>query len=70
MLMCAGIANAAPVRIVAIGASNTHRRYVGNEGTYLAQLLALLIASALLPRVLAVLDRQHRLEWPATINSP
>jgi hypothetical protein len=61
MLMCAGIAaNAAPVRMVAIGASNTHRWYVGNEGAYLAQLQALLIASALLPRVLAIQDFHRR----------
>jgi acyl-CoA thioesterase I len=44
-LMCAGIAaNAAPVRIVAIGASNTHGWYVGNQGAYPAQLEALLRA--------------------------
>ena len=35
---------AAPVRIVAIGASNTHRWYVGNAGAYPAQLQALLRA--------------------------
>jgi lysophospholipase L1-like esterase len=53
MLICAGIAaNAAPVRIVAIGASNTHGWYVSNQGAYPAQLEALLIASA-------VLDRRH-----------
>jgi acyl-CoA thioesterase I len=45
MLMCAGIAaNAAPVRIVAIGASNTHGWYVGNQGAYPAQLQDLLRA--------------------------
>jgi len=33
ILACASIvANAAPVRIVAIGASNTHGWYVGNQG--------------------------------------
>ena len=43
MLMCAGIgAHAAPLRIVAIGASNTHGWYVGNEGAFPAQLQALL----------------------------
>jgi acyl-CoA thioesterase I len=43
MLICAGIAaNAAPLRIVAIGASNTHGWYVGNEGAFPAQLQALL----------------------------
>jgi acyl-CoA thioesterase I len=43
MLICAGIAaNAAPVRIVTIGASNTHGCYVGNQGAYPAQLEALL----------------------------
>jgi acyl-CoA thioesterase I len=113
MLMCAGIAaNAAPVRIVAIGASNTHGWYVGNQGAYPAQLQDLLrargtdaritnagvpwarsikvivydeklplryytldfihwtreghavIAAALLPRVLAVLDGQRSDELP------
>ena len=45
VLMCAGIAaNAAPLRIVAIGASNTHGWYVGNQGAYPAQLEALLRA--------------------------
>jgi acyl-CoA thioesterase-1 len=43
--MCASIdANAAPLRIVAIGASNTHGWYVGNQGAYPAQLQALLRA--------------------------
>ena len=37
-------AQAAPVRIVAIGASNTHGWYVGNAGAYPAQLQALLRA--------------------------
>ena len=36
--------NAAPLRIVAIGASNTHGWYVGNQGAYPAQLQALLRA--------------------------
>jgi acyl-CoA thioesterase-1 len=45
MLMCAGIgAHAAPLRIVAIGASNTHGWYVGNQGAYPAQLETLLRA--------------------------
>jgi acyl-CoA thioesterase I len=35
-------ANAAPLRIVAVGASNTHGWYVGNRGAYPAQLQALL----------------------------
>jgi acyl-CoA thioesterase I len=44
-LMCArAAANAAPLRIVAIGASNTHGWYVGNQGAYPAQLQALLRA--------------------------
>ena len=44
-LMCASAAvNAAPLRIVAIGASNTHGWYVGNQGAYPAQLEALLRA--------------------------
>ena len=43
--MCASIAaNAAPLRIVAIGASNTHGWYIGNQGAYPAQLQALLRA--------------------------
>jgi hypothetical protein len=37
-------ANAAPVRIVAIGASNTHGWYVGNRGAYPRQLQTLLRA--------------------------
>ena len=37
-------AQAAPVRIVAIGASNTHGWYIGNAGAYPAQLQALLRA--------------------------
>jgi acyl-CoA thioesterase-1 len=45
ILACAGVAaDAAPVRIVAIGASNTHGWYVGNEGAYPAQLQHLLRA--------------------------
>jgi acyl-CoA thioesterase I len=45
MLVCAGmVANAAPVRIVAIGASNTHGWYVGNQGAFPAQLQDLLRA--------------------------
>jgi acyl-CoA thioesterase I len=45
ILACASIAaNAAPVRIVAIGASNTHGWYVGNQGAYPAQLQDLLRA--------------------------
>ena len=39
-------AQAAPVRMVAIGASNTHGWYVGNAGAYPAQLQALLRAQA------------------------
>jgi len=37
----------APLRIVAIGASNTHGWYVGNEGAYPAQLEALLRAKGI-----------------------
>jgi acyl-CoA thioesterase I len=40
-------ANAAPVRIVAIGASNTHGWYVGNQGAYPARLQALLRAKGI-----------------------
>ena len=37
--MCGNMAaNAAPLRIVAISASNTHGWYVGNQGAYPAQL--------------------------------
>jgi acyl-CoA thioesterase I len=47
-LMCEGVAaNAAPLRIVAIGASNTHGWYVGNRGAYPAQLQALLRAKGI-----------------------
>ena len=43
VLMRASItANTAPLQIVAIGASNTHGWYVGNQGAYPAQLQALL----------------------------
>ena len=46
--MCGTIAaNAAPVRIVAIGASNTHGWYVGNQGAYPAQLQTLLRAKGI-----------------------
>jgi len=48
VLMCASVAvNAAPLRIVAIGASNTHGWYIGNQGTYSAQLQALLRAKGI-----------------------
>src|SRR6516164_5968850 len=40
-------AHAAPLRIVAIGASNTHGWYVGNHGAYPAQLQALLRAKGI-----------------------
>jgi acyl-CoA thioesterase I len=46
--MCGSItAHAAPLRIVAIGASNTHGWYVGNHGAYPAQLQALLRAEGI-----------------------
>src|SRR4051794_15320435 len=45
--MCANIANAGPLRIVAVGASNTHGWYVGNQGAYPAQLQALLKAKGI-----------------------
>jgi acyl-CoA thioesterase-1 len=46
--MCGSIAaNAAPLRIVAIGASNTHGWYVGNQGAYPAQLQSLLRAKGI-----------------------
>ena len=40
-------ANAPPLRIVAVGASNTHGWYVGNQGAYPAQLQALLRAKGI-----------------------
>ena len=46
-LVCGSIAHAATVRIVAIGASNTHGWYVGNQGAYPAQLEALLRAKGI-----------------------
>ena len=47
--MCANMTAAAapPLRIVAIGASNTHGWYVGNEGAYPAKLQALLRAEGI-----------------------
>ena len=39
--------HAAPLRIVAIGASNTHGWYVGNQGAYPAKLQALLRAKGI-----------------------
>ena len=50
--MCANIANAAPLRIVAVGASNTHGWYVGNQGAYPAQLQTLLKAKGIDAQVL------------------
>jgi acyl-CoA thioesterase-1 len=43
-LSASSAAQAAPLQIVAIGASNTHGWYVGNEGAFPAQLEALLRA--------------------------
>jgi len=40
-------ADARPLRIVAIGASNTHGWYIGNRSAYPAQLQALLIAAGI-----------------------
>jgi acyl-CoA thioesterase-1 len=47
VLSTANIADAAPLRIVAIGASNTHGWYVGKQAAYPAQLQALLKASGI-----------------------
>ncbi len=48
VLLCAAtVADAAPLRIVAIGASNTHGWYVGNRGAYPAKLEALLKAKGI-----------------------
>jgi acyl-CoA thioesterase-1 len=41
-----------PVRIVAIGASNTHGWYVGNQGAYPAQLQTLLRAKGIEAQVI------------------
>jgi len=47
-LMYASVAaNAASLRIVAVGASNTHGWYVGNQGAYPAQLQTLLLAKGI-----------------------
>jgi acyl-CoA thioesterase I len=46
--ICGSVAaNAASLRIVAIGASNTHGWYVGNQGAYPAQLQAILRAKGI-----------------------
>ncbi len=48
ILICASPATkAAPLHIVAIGASNTHGWYVGNQGAYPAKLQALLRAKGI-----------------------
>ena len=47
LLALAVPAGAGPLRIVAIGASNTHGWYVGNRGAYPAQLQALLAAKGI-----------------------
>jgi acyl-CoA thioesterase-1 len=47
LLSAATVADAAPLRIVAIGASNTHGWYVGNRGAYPAKLEALLKAKGI-----------------------
>jgi acyl-CoA thioesterase-1 len=46
------IAHGGPLRIVAIGASNTHGWYVGNAGAYPAQLQALLKARGINAQVI------------------
>jgi acyl-CoA thioesterase-1 len=53
VILCTSItAHAAPLRIVAIGASNTHGWYVGNAGAYPAQLQALLKARGINAQVI------------------
>jgi acyl-CoA thioesterase-1 len=48
VVSCGNIsANSSPLRIVAVGASNTHGWYVGNQGSYPAQLQALLRAKGI-----------------------
>jgi len=47
LVLASPAADAAPLRIVAVGASNTHGWYVGNAGAYPAQLEALLRARGL-----------------------
>jgi acyl-CoA thioesterase-1 len=51
VLIAAIAAHAAPLRIVAIGASNTQGWYVGKQGAYPAQLEALLKAKGINARV-------------------
>ena len=50
-------AYAAPLRIVAIGASNTHGWYVGNAGAYPAQLQALQIRQQLGTQALSLANQ-------------
>jgi acyl-CoA thioesterase-1 len=45
--LCLSAAEAAPLRIVAIGASNTHGWYVGNRGAYPARLQEMLKANGI-----------------------
>jgi acyl-CoA thioesterase I len=47
ILLFLSLAEAAPLRIVAIGASNTHGWYVGNRGAYPARLQELLKAEGI-----------------------
>ena len=47
LIWASAAVNAAPLRIVAIGASNTHGWYVGNQGAYPAKLQALLRAKGI-----------------------
>ena len=47
VLAMMSLADAAPVRIVAIGASNTHGWYIGKQAAYPAQLQALLKAGGI-----------------------
>ena len=47
LIWASAVVNAAPLRIVAIGASNTHGWYVGNQGAYPAKLQALLRAKGI-----------------------
>lgn len=47
LFFAAIVADAAPLRIVAIGASNTHGWYVGNRGAYPAKLQELLKAKGI-----------------------
>jgi acyl-CoA thioesterase-1 len=47
IVLCLSTSEAAPLRIIAVGASNTHGWYVGNSGAYPAKLQELLKAAGI-----------------------